>query len=87
VIQIYIDDWECAHAESGFYLDVLVVPRVGEHMRIHRTVCSQRFLDDHKESFAPDAEIDGYGHFKVTEVQHSYGPGSPVIEIGVEPDI
>lgn len=87
MIRIKIDDWNCAHSKSGFYLEVPVVPRVGERIRLHRDICSEDFLEDHQESFSPDAEINGYGYFTVTEVQHSYGPEAFSIEVGVKPDI
>jgi hypothetical protein len=84
-VRIKIEDWSTvANDESGFYLEVPTVPRVGEIVRLHHSVCGSQFLDDHKEHFSSADEIDGCADFTVRDVLHTYGLGTFGIIVNVE---
>ena len=81
MMEVKIDDWSCSHGSSGFYVEMAVLPRMGEGIRIHRDVCGGDFRESHQEAF--EHAIDGFAYFVVTEVEHSYSLAGSVVEIGV----
>lgn len=91
MIKVYFDDWATAAEDSGFFLNVEIIPRAGELIRFHRSVVGKYFLRNHEVDFdefeSSGSAIDGFGHFRVRTVEHRYGEGGALeITVDVEPE-
>lgn len=88
MIRIKIYDVEHGQTDTGFHLDVPAVPRVGEFIDIHYSLCGEYFLNANREAFGDEAdwermEESGVGNFIVVSVKHFYAKNSQDIEVGL----
>lgn len=87
---IHFDEWSTCYTDSGFTLDMPVVPRIGEHMVIHRSLMNPRFFDSEgQERFlVPEhlqADDDGMIDGIIQNVQYTVKAGGEVmIEVDID---
>jgi hypothetical protein len=74
--RIKIDDWTKVHY---FHIDVLVIPRIGEQIMVHKSACGEEFFIEHQDAFSGN-----YGCFRVVDIQHVYGNELREVDICVE---
>ena len=86
-MKIKVDDWDTCYPGSHFELDVLVLPRIGETLRIHKSLMAPRFFTDAPYLLNPLEVIDDYVLCTVIEIVHDISPDGHTIEVCIEFDI
>lgn len=85
MIRIKVDDWSQVHSGSGFFIMVDTIPRKGDSVKVHRSICGDDFLICHKEDFDDEMyAIGGFASFIVANVEHRMGPEGVEIEVDVQ---
>jgi len=83
-VKVTLDDWSRCFTGSSFVVEMQSVPRVGEEIRIHRSLISQKYMDSLNPPLEFDQLDDNCAEFTVAIVRHDLLPTGHVINICID---
>ena len=79
---IHLDDYETCYVGSHSVIEMDVVPRVGEDVKIKASMLNSRFFNDPGYKDVTEGICDGYVYIIITEVSYVVNEGGQLARLG-----